>query len=102
MDVAVEKIGDPDRWEEAATVRMKSSHVLGTLELVGEISDLTVKGKWLILNLRTTTPAGWNLKTAMSYSDLLTLLILLFRPRNFFKFLFGWCKFGNKDHVPEY
>ena len=102
MDAAAEKIGKPDRWEEAATVRMKSSHILGTLELVGEISDLTVSGKWIVLNLRTTTPTGWNLKAAMSHSDLLTLLKFLFRPKNLIKFLFSCCKRGNKDHIPEY
>lgn len=83
-------------------MRMKSSHILGTLELVGEISDLTVEGKWMVLNLRTTTPVGWNLKTAVSYSDLLRLLKLLLKPKSFFKFLCGCCIPGKKDQVPEY
>lgn len=83
-------------------MRMKSSHILGTLELVGEISGLTVNDKWIVLNLRTTTPTGWNLKAAISHSDLLRMLKLLFRPTTFMKFLFGCCKVGNKDHIPVY
>jgi hypothetical protein len=83
-------------------VRMKSSHILGTLEVVGEISDLKTKDKWIIMNLRTTTPAGWNLNAALSYSDLLTVLKLLCRPKNFISFLFGFCKSGKKDNIPEY
>jgi hypothetical protein len=81
---------------------MKSSHILGTLELVGEISDLSVNGKWILLNLRTTTPAGWNLKAAMSHSDLMTLIKFLFRPKNLINFVFGCCKRENKDQGPEY
>jgi hypothetical protein len=87
---------------EAKIVRMKSTHILGTLELVGEISDLKVKDKWLIMNLRTTTPTGWNLKAALSYADLLTLLKLLCRPRNLVCLLFGFIKRGDKKHIPEY
>ena len=83
-------------------MRMKSTHILGTLELVGDISDLNVKGKWIIMNLRTTTPTGWNLKAALSHADLLNLLKLLFRPRNMTRFLFGFCRRGNKDQIPEY
>jgi hypothetical protein len=83
-------------------VRMKSSHILGTLELVGEISDLRAKDKWIVMNLRTTTPAGWNLHAALSYSDLLTVIKLLCRPKNFLNFLFGFCKIGKEGYIPDY
>ena len=83
-------------------MRMKSTAIMGILELVGEISDLRVKDEWLIMNLRTTTPSGWNLKVALSHADLLTLLKLLCRPRNLAYFLFGFGKPGDKNRIPEY
>jgi len=83
-------------------VRMKSTHILGTLELVGDISDLSVKDKWIVMNLRTTTPTGWNLKAALSYGDLITVLKFLFKPGNLIRFMFGFCKRGNRDRIPEY
>ena len=81
---------------------MKSTHILGTLELVGDISDLNVKDKWIVMNLRTTTPTGWNLKAALSHTDVLHVLKLLFRPGNLIRFIFSFCRRGNKDQIPEY
>lgn len=83
-------------------MRMKSSHILGTLELVGEISDIRVKDGWLLMNLRTTTPAGWNLKAALSYADLWDLMKLMCRPRNLVCFIFGFCRRRDKGRIPEY
>ena len=83
-------------------MRMKSTHVLGTLELVGDVVDLNVKGQWLIMNLRTTTPAGWNLKTALSYGDLFKVFILFCKPKNLLFFIFSLFRFGKKRQIPEY
>jgi hypothetical protein len=54
------------------------------------------------MNLRTTTPAGWNLHAALSYSDLMTILKLLCRPKNFINFIFGFCKRSKNGNIPEY
>ena len=82
-------------------MRMKAQF-MGTLEVVGEITDLRVKDEWLIMNVRTTTPAGWNLKAALSHADLLALLRFLFRPRNLGYVLFGFGKPADKKRIPEY
>ena len=82
-------------------MRMKAQF-MGTLEVVGEITDLRVKDELLIMNVRTTTPAGWNLKAALSHADLLALLRLLCKPRNLFYVLFGFGKPADKKRIPEY
>ncbi len=87
---------------EDKRLRMKSTAIMGALELEGKISDLRVKNDWLIMNLRTTTPAGWNLKAAISHSDLLTVARLMFRPRNILYVLFGFGKPREKFRNPEY
>ena len=81
---------------------MKSNTLMGNVEIVGDITDLTPKDEWLIMNLRTTTPAGWNLKAAMSHADLMALLKLMFKPRNIGYVLFGFGKPSDKKRVPEY
>ena len=75
---------------------------MGALELVGEISDLSLKDEWLVMNLRTTTPAGWNIKAALSHDDVLTFLRFMCRPRNLAYVLFGFGKPSDKKRAPEY
>ena len=88
------------RWKEADIVRMKSTAIMGTLEMVGEITDIKVKDDFLIMNLRTTV--GWNLRAALSHNDLLTFMKLLMKPRNLAYILFGFGKPRDKNRIPEY
>ena len=81
-------------------MRMKSTAIIGTLELIGEISDIRVKDEFLVMNIRTTV--GWNLRAALSHNDLLTFMRLLIRPSNLAYVLFGFGKPRDKKHIPEY
>lgn len=82
-------------------MRMKSV-AFGALELVGEIIDLTVKEDWLIMNVRTTTPAGWTLSTALTRADLWKMMRLLCKPSVLWYILFGFGKPRDKERSPEY
>jgi len=82
-------------------MRMKS-HFMGTLEVVGQITQLKEKEDWLILNIRTTTPAGWNLTAALTHEDIVTMIKLMLRPSNLRYVLFGFGKPSDKTRVPEY
>ncbi len=81
-------------------MRMKSTAIMGTLEMVGDITDLRVKDDFLIMNVRTTV--GWNLRAALSHNDLLTFVKLLMRPSNLAYLLFGFGKPWDKNRIPEY
>ena len=89
-----------DTVEGADIVRMKSTAIMGPLEMVGEITDIKVKDEFLVMNVRTTV--GWNLRAALSHEDLLTMLKLLFKPGNLAYVLFGFGKPKDKTRVPEY
>jgi hypothetical protein len=82
-------------------MRMKSTF-MGAIEIVGEIQDLKVKDGWLFMNLRTTTPTGWNLDAALTHDDIMRLLRLMLRPRNLWYVIFGFGKPKDKDLSPEY
>lgn len=62
-------------------MRMKSTGIW-PLELIGKITDVNVLDDWLIMHLRTSTPAGWDLKAALTHEDLRTLFKLLLKPSN--------------------
>ena len=81
-------------------MRMKSTAIMGTVEMVGEITDIGVKDEFLVMNIRTTV--GWNLRAALSHSDLLTFLKLILKPRNLAYVLFGFGKPKDKNRAPEY
>jgi hypothetical protein len=81
---------------------MKSTAIMGALEIIGEISDIRVKGEFLVLNIRTTVPVGWNFKAALSHHDLLAFVKFLLRPSNLLYVLFGFGKPRDKQSVPEY
>lgn len=83
-------------------MRMKSYAIMGTLEVMGEISDIRVKDEFLIMNIRTTTPVGWNLRAALSHDDLLNFMKLLFKPSNLAYVFFGFGKPRDKKRIPEY
>jgi len=82
-------------------MRMKSI-AFGTLELVGQIIDIAVKDEWLIINIRTTTPAGWTLRAALTREDLWKMIKLMCRPSTFYYIVFGFGKPRDKDRIPEY
>jgi hypothetical protein len=81
---------------------MKSTGIW-PLELVGDIIDVKPMDDWLIMHLRTTTPAGWDLKAALTHEDLITMLKLLLKPRNLKWLVLGFLKKAVADKpVPEY
>ena len=82
-------------------MRMKARFT-GTIEVVGEITQLKEKEDWLILNIRTTTPAGWNLTAALTHEDIVTMMKFMLRPSNLRYVLLGFGKPSDKTRVPEY
>ena len=82
-------------------MRMKS-FAFGTLELVGDITDVSVKDDWIIMNINTTTPAGWTLRAAMTRSDLWTMVKLMCRWSNFRYLVFGSGKAKDAAETPDY
>ncbi len=82
-------------------MRMKSTF-MGAIEIVGEIDNLKVKDDWLIMNLRTTTPTGWNLTAALTHRDVMSLLKFMLKPGNLRYVIFGFGKPKDKDRSPEY
>jgi len=82
-------------------MRMKAEFI-GTLEVVGEIAHVKEKDGWLILNVRTTTPAGWNLRAAFTHEDLVTMIKLMLRPSNLRYIIFGFGKPRDQKRLPEY
>lgn len=81
-------------------MRMKST-AIGTVELVGDITNVREVNDWLIMHIRTTTPVGWDLRAALTHEDLRTFVKLLFRPGNLRYLLFGFAKPGKRP-PPEY
>lgn len=75
---------------------------MGTLEVVGEITHLNEKDEWLVLNLRTTTPAGWTLRAALTHEDVVRMIRLMLKPSNLRYIIFGFGKPSDKNRVPEY
>ena len=82
-------------------MRMKAEF-MGTLEVIGEITRLQKKEEWLIMNVRTTAPAGWNLRAAFTHDDLITMLKLMLRPSILRYIIFGFGKPRDKNRRPEY
>jgi hypothetical protein len=81
---------------------MKSNAIMGTVEVIGEISDLKVKDEYLVMNIRTTVPVGWNFRAALSHADIWRMAKLMFKPGNLLYLIFGFGKPGDKQRVPEY
>ena len=82
-------------------MRMKS-FAFGTLELVGDITDLTVKDGWLILNVNTTTPAGWTLRAAMTREDLWMMVRRMCKWSTLRYLVFGCGKAKEAAEIPDY
>ena len=82
-------------------MRMKSTGIW-PLELVGDITEVRFLDDWLIMHLRTTTPAGWELKAALTHEDLRTLFKLLLKPRNLRYLVLGFLSRAGNKPPPEY
>lgn len=75
---------------------------IGNLEVVGQITQLKKMENWLILNIRTSTPAGWNLYAALTHKDILTMIKLMLKPSIFCYVILGFGKPNSKTQVPKY
>jgi hypothetical protein len=82
-------------------MRMKA-RFMATIEVVGKITQLKEKDGWLIMNVRTTTPAGWDLHAALTHEDIVTMLKFMLKPSNILYVLFGFGKPRDENQVPEY
>lgn len=82
-------------------MRLKATF-MGTMEMVGNITSLKVKDDWLVMNLSTIAPMGWNMSAALTHEDLMTLLRLMLKPRNLRYVLFGSGKPRDQNRMPEY
>lgn len=82
-------------------MRMKAEF-MGTLEVVGAITKLQRKDDWLVMNVRTTAPAGWNLRAAFTHQDLVTMIKFMLKPSVLGYIIFGFGKPRDKNKRPEY
>ncbi len=82
-------------------MRMKSTGIL-PIELVGNITEVKAENNWVIMNVRTTTPAGWDLSTALTYEDMRTMLGLLIKPGNLRYLVVGFFKRSRDNPPPDY
>jgi len=60
-------------------MRMRSTG-LGTTELVGEISDITKAGGYLVLHMNTTEPVRWHVRAAVNSREMLKIFWLMLKP----------------------
>ena len=60
-------------------MRMRSTG-LGTTELVGEISDITKAGGYLVLHMNTTEPVRWHVRAAMNSREMLKIFWFMLKP----------------------
>jgi hypothetical protein len=72
QEAPVSKNGRPPEGERGAML-MRSTG-LGKAELVAEIVALKRQGDYLIMELQTTTPVRWKIRSALSHKDLRMLL----------------------------
>jgi hypothetical protein len=82
-------------------MRMKSI-AFGTLELVGQVTEIKLNEGWLIVSLRTTTPAGWELRAAVTRADIWDLVKRMCKPVNILYLVFGFGKKKQNSRVPNY
>jgi hypothetical protein len=64
-------------------MRMRSTG-LGKTELVGNITEFTRTGNYLILHLTTTDPVRWHVRSAMNIKDLYTIFRMVLRPTSLY------------------
>ena len=75
---------------------------LGETVLVGKLDKITQVQDYLILHVQTIDPVQWNVRAAMDYSDLLTMVKLILKGP-FFKFLlFGLKNWKNPKDTNDF
>lgn len=79
-------------------MRMKATGIW-PLELVGNIIDAASTDDGLVMHLRTTTPAGWDLTATLTHEDVRAMLKLLLKPGNLKWLVFGFTKKTIKDEA---
>ena len=82
-------------------MKMKAEF-MGTLEVTGDISKLTRQGDWLILNVKTTAPVGWNVRAAFSHRDLMSMAKFMLKPSVLLYVIFGFGKPKDEKKSPDY
>ena len=60
-------------------MRVKSTG-LGKTELFQVFSKVYAKQDYLVIEMRTTEPVKWHVRTAATYTDLLTIIKLVLKP----------------------
>lgn len=73
-------------------MKMKVSG-LESIELAGEIVGFHESDGYLIMDVRLTTPVGWQARVALTHKDFMTFVkLLLFKPSNLRYLFFGFGK----------
>jgi hypothetical protein len=54
---------------------------------VGEISDITKVGGYLVLHMNTTEPVRWHVRSAMNSREMLKIFWLMLKPSRMFYML---------------
>ena len=91
--------GQNQQWRQKVRrglgkMKMKVSG-LENIEFVGEITGFHESDGYLMMNVRLTTPVGWEARAALTHKDLIDLVkLLLFKPSNLRYIFFG---FGKPD-----
>lgn len=81
-------------------MRMRVSG-LQNVELVGDITGFHESEGYLIMNVRLTTPVGWEARAALTHRDLMNLVkLLLLKPANLRYIFFGFGKPGRSKARP--
>lgn len=60
-------------------MRMRSTG-LGKTELVGDFNDIKQVGDFLVIQIKTTEPVKWQVRTAINITDVAKIIKLLLRP----------------------
>ncbi len=75
---------------------------LGKTELIQEFSKVYHKQDYLLIEMRTTEPVKWHVRTAVTYNDLLKLIKVAVRPGTIWWVLTGWRRRGNPRPIEDY
>ena len=61
-------------------MRLRSTG-LGKTELVGNISQLSGVGDYLVMDVHVIEPTNWRIKAGLTGSDIIKLAVLLLKPK---------------------
>ena len=76
------------------TLRFRSTG-LGTTMMEGEPAGFDVIGDMLVMNIQTTTPTRWKIRSALTYKGVMKVIIQAIRWRVIKFILFGWWRYRN-------